>query len=301
VPTAKFINGNFNTAFTLSGLLKNDMMPDLATVTSNGLLTLVNGKVSNMPIMEAVAEKVKLANLKTFNINDTKIKFRIENGTLFVDPFDTKIGDVKVNSEGQNKLDGGIAYKMRLNFPAGKVGATAVNAVAGLTKKTIGPNDDVEVFLGIGGTALKPKITSVSSSSTGVVTDVVDEVKAEVQQKVDSVKNEVKQQVNQAVDDAKEKAKAEAAKIMAEAEKQAAEIRRKGKESADKIRAEANKQADDIEKSAKNPIEKAAKKKLADETRKKGEESAKKVERESDQQAQAVLDAARKRADALLK
>lgn len=300
-PTAKFVNGNFSSTLSLNGLLKGDMMPDLATLTGNGLVTLVNGKVAGMPLMEAVADKVKLANLKQFSVADTKIKFRIENGTLFVDPFDTKVGDIKMNTEGQNKLDGGIAYKMKLNFPAGKVGATAVNAVAGLTKKTIGPNDDVEVFLGIGGTALKPKITSVSSSSTDVVTDVVDDVKEQVQAKVDSVKNEVKEQVNQVVDDTKEKARAEAAKIMADAERQAAEIRRKGKESADKIRAEANKQASDIEKSAKNPIEKAAKKKLADETRKKGEESAKKVERESDQQAQAVLDAAKKKSDALLK
>ncbi len=302
-PIAKFMEGRMNSTLTLDGNLTSDMMPDLASITSVGDLKIFNGTLKGFKGTEMIADKIKLNKLKELTIKDTKVLYEIHDGKVWVEPFDVPMGNGKMTVDGAHGLDQQMAYNLNFDLPAGAAGATAMKAVGDLIKTDLGSQFKVNV--GLGGTVDQPKITYIRNEkgdgATDLIADKVDEVKEDVKEKVDEVKEDVKEKVEEKIDEAKAKAKQEADRILKEAETQAAKIRAEARTQAQKVRDEANKQADQMEASAKNPIQKAAKKKLADKTRKTGEESAKKIEKEADDRAQKIIDDARKRSDDLLK
>jgi hypothetical protein len=298
-PVAKFVNGKFGTSFSMTGSLLGDMSPDLNSINiPDGVATVADGTLKGFKATEMVADKIKVERLREIKVKDTKIFFKVEKGRLWVEPFDVPIGAGKMTVEGSNGLDQSMAYDLAFDLPTGVAGQAAMNAVGGLIGKPMDANSNFKVSVGLGGTIDKPKITYVRNAKGEGAAELIEE-------KIDSVKkvvvDTVKKVVEEKIDDAKEKAKAEAAKIIAEAEKAAAKIRAEGKAAADKIKSESSKKADDMEKSAKNPIEKAAKKKAADIIRKEGVDNANKVEKEANAKADKVMADARAKADALLK
>lgn len=305
-PIGKFVQGKLNSSLTLKGKLLPDMTPDLASLTSVGDLKILNGTLAGFKGLDKVADKIKLKQFKELTLNDTKVLYEIHDGRVWIDeksPIEIPLANGKMVTEGSHGLDQTMDYNMDFDIPAGAAGTAAMQAVGGLINKDLG--DRFKVAVGLGGTVDEPKITYVRSekgeSVQDELKDQIEDVKEDVKEQLDEKKEEVKQEVQDQVDDAKEKAKAEAEKIMREAEAQAQRIRDEAKKTAQKTRDEANKKADEIEASAKNPLEKAAKKKLAKKTRDTGEKTAQKIEEEGDQKAQKVIDDARKKADALLK
>jgi hypothetical protein len=295
-PVAKFVNGRFSTNFNMAGVLGQDMYPDLATLTSVGDALVFEGKVANMPILDAISEKTKLANFKSFDLKDIKMLFEVKDGRFKVQPFDVNVGNTKMKVAGSNGLDGGLDYNLNLDIPAGAAGQVAASALSSLSGRSMKTTDKINIDLGLGGTFDKPRITSVGGNSIASAEDVVEEVKEEVkeqvEEKVEEVKEEVKEQIDNKVAETK-------AKILADAQAQADKVKAEAKKRADQVRAEANKRAADVEKSAKNPLEKQAKKIAADKIRKEGEDSAKKIESEAAKQADNIMSEARKKADAV--
>lgn len=298
-PIAKFMEGSLSSELKLDGTLNSDLTPNLASLTSKGYLDIVDAMLKGFKGTEMIADKIKLNKLKELPIQKTKVLFEVHDGKVWVEPFDIPFGKGKIIVDGAHGLDQSMAYNLNLDLPAGAAGTAALNAVGGLLKKDLG--DQLKVNVGLGGTVENPKITYVKNEKgeggTDMVEDKIEDVKEEVKEKVEEVKEEVKEKVEEKIDDAKEKAKAEAAKVMKQAEAQAEKIRSEARTQAQKLRNEANKKADEIEASAKNPFEKAAKKKLAQKTRKTGETSAKKVEDAADEKAQKVIDDAKARTD----
>lgn len=298
-PVAKFVNGKFSTDFTLTGKLLGDMSPDMNSINTNdGRATITEGSLKGFKALDMVADKIKVGQLRELQLRDTKIFFKIQNGRLFVEPFDVKIGSGKMTVEGSNGLDQSIAYDLGFDLPTGIAGQAAMSAMGNLIGKPVDAGSNFKLHVGLGGTVDNPKITYVKNAKGEGAQEVIQE---KVEEVVAVVKDTVKAVVEEKIDDAKDKAKAEAAKVLAEAEQAAAKIRAEGKSAAEKIKAEANKKADDIEKSAKNPLEKAAKKKAADIVRKEGLDNANKVEKEANAKADKVMADARAKADALMK
>lgn len=298
-PIAKFVNGRVGTDFTMTGKLLGDMSPDLNSLSARGTASIADGTLKGFKGIDMVADKIKLAALRELKIKDTKIFFKVENGRMYLEqPMEVKLGSGKMVVTGSNGLDQSLKYDLAFDMPPGVAGAAAVSAVGSAIGKPLDANANFKVNVGLGGTVDAPKIDYVRTAGGESVAEVVEE---KVQETIATVKDTVKQVVTNVANDAKAKAKAEADKIMAEAEAAAAKIRAEGKTAADKLRNEANKRADDMEKSAKNPIEKAAKKKLADGVRKEGNDAAAKTEREANAKADKVLADARAKANALLK
>lgn len=298
VPVAKFMNGNFSTDFNLNGKLLADMSPDLASITSAGTALVADGMLKGFKATEMIADKIKLNQIREIKLKNTKIKFKVENGRISVEPFDIEMGKGKMTVAGSNGLDQSMAYDVAIDMPPGAAGAAAMSAVGSLIGKGVDPNANFKVNVGLGGTVDNPKITYVRNAKGEGAADLV---KQEVTEVVDKAKDSVKTVINNVVDDTKQKAREQADKILRDAEAAAAKIRQEGKNAADKIRSEANSKADDIEKSAKNPLEKAAKKKAADVVRKQGGENATKVQSEADAKADKIMSDARAKSDALLK
>lgn len=295
-PIGKHAQGKFSTSVKLKTDLDGKMMPDYNSIEGLGKLSTRSVVVEGFGPLKKLDDALKLNKFKKVTLSDVApIGFKISKGRVNVDPFDFKIGGSTAKMEGGSTgIDQTIDYKWNISIPRSEFGGAANSALTSLQSQassklghpvTLGDKVDVAVLFG------------------GTVTDPT--VKTSLKEAAADLKNEIKETakevVTQQIDNAKEKARAEADKILADAQKQADQIKAEAAALAKKTKDEGYKQADDMEKSAKNPLEKAAKKKLADEMRKKADAAAKKITDEADQKANAVMNKARQEADAKLK
>jgi hypothetical protein len=94
-------------------------------------------------------------------LKDVLMSAALTNGRLSVKPFDAKFGSYKTTVAGSTGLDGSIDYSLKMNVPAGKLGAqyqALLNQNGGATNSTT----EIPVTIGLGGTFDNPKTTLVS-------------------------------------------------------------------------------------------------------------------------------------------
>ncbi|MCU0429169.1 MAG: outer membrane integrity protein [Cytophagaceae bacterium] len=239
-PVAENMDGNISMKLDhLSAALGPDMMPLYATMNGAGNANIASAAIKDNKLLAGLATYTK-ANTNPLNIKDTKIKFKIEDGNIVVEPFDLNAGSTKMNIGGKNKLDGTIDYIVKLDVPAGSIGSAANSAISSLTGSAPSGDQNIKINLGVTGTNADPKFKVLGGGSG---TSIKDAAKDKAKEEADRLKAE-----------AEAKAKAEADRLKAEAEAKArAEADRLKKEAEAKAKAEAD----------------AAKKKALDEAKKK--------------------------------
>ncbi|MEX2335776.1 MAG: AsmA-like C-terminal region-containing protein, partial [Fulvivirga sp.] len=184
-PIAKLVNGNVSTDFEVSGLLNNEMMPDLATTTGGGLLKIAQATVEDSKILNGIASLTKLDNIDQLKLRDVMMKVSIDDGKLSVDPFDVNLGDFKTTISGATALDGSIGYTLDMDLPAGKLGSQFSSLIGGDKDGTI------PVTIGIGGTYDNPQPKLLMGKQKEEVKEAVTEKAREaVKDRLGDVKNE---------------------------------------------------------------------------------------------------------------
>lgn len=275
-PIGKYIQGNFDTKFSMSSVLGKDLMPVLETLTSKGFLHTVNGKISAFAPLQNIANKLNVEAFKNFDIKNTKNWFTIENGGLTLEEFDHKYQDIDMKIGGTHKITGsGMNYYINAKIPRNKIGNNPLGAaansgldlLAGQASKlglNLNAGEFVNVQIGISGTITDPQIAVKLLGLDG-----------EPQSVQDVVLGTVKDAANEALDEAK-------AAAQAEVDKKKEELLNKGKAQADSLAAEAKKKLEaeakkKLEEETKKKLEEEAKKRLDEEAKKKLEEQAKKL------------------------
>ncbi|MCS6824074.1 MAG: outer membrane integrity protein [Cytophagaceae bacterium] len=286
-PIAENMEGKFSMDLKIKADLGADMMPVYNTMNGQGSALIASASIKDNKVLAGIDKLTQSGNLNPMNIKDTKIKFKIENGNVKVEPFDVKAGNTKMNISGSNFLDGNIDYLIKSEIPAGAAGTAANNAIANLTGKPLQGNQNVKLNFKVTGPYNNPKISLEGGS-------VKEQVKEEV-------KNVVANKVDEAKDKARAQAQAEADKILADAQAQADRIKAEAADLANKIRTEGYKQADDLQNKGGNPLEKAANKKLAEKLRKETDEKANRITEEANRKADQIMNDARNRAADKLK
>ncbi|MDR0812372.1 MAG: AsmA family protein, partial [Paludibacter sp.] len=248
VPVFEKATGNFSTKLNFSSLLKQDMMPDLASILGSGSLNTKSVGLNNVEALSMLAGALKKNDLMPMSINDLTLLFDISDGKLHTKPFNFKVGSTAFTLGGATGLDQSIAYSGKVQLPDNlKVGAFST------------------VNFKIGGTFTKPTINL----------DLAETAKQMAGEKLD----EIKQQVTEKVDEAKAKALAEA---QAQADKLLAEARAAGA----KLVAAAQQQSDELVAKASNLLTKKAAevagKKLVDEAQKQSDALVVKAQTEAD-------------------
>lgn len=271
-PIAENMIGNLTTEMGISGLLQQDMMPDLNSVSAEGLLNIAKAALKGSSVTSGLS---KVANLKSegdeLTLNDILLNFTIEDGNLDVKPFDLKLGNYKANVGGKSSLAGDLDYNMDMQIPAGAVGEQVNNL---LSKYGMGGGNKstINLPIKIGGTVDDPKY------SLGKRTD------SEKPKVTDVAKNVLTETAGVDVDAEKEK-------IMADAKKQADAIKSTAQIQADKVKKEGYAQADKlVAQAGSNPIAKRV-----------AQEAAKKAKAETDKQVNKILQDANQQADKLMK
>lgn len=321
-PIGEFISGKFNSKFEIFGLLDQEMLPDLTTLTADGFLHTLKGTLNKFEPLEKVGNKLNVKALKRISIKDTKNWFDIKDGRISVQEFNYKYDDIDMLISGSHGFDTDMDYKILAKIPrelwknntAGQAAGKGLDFLKGEAGK-LGVNldlgDFIDVQINILGTMKDPKIKikplgsggkSLKDTAKDVVKDAVTKVKDEAKEKVEDVKKEVKEKVEDKTAELKKKADAEYKKIMDKANLSAKRIRSEAKKLSLKTTKEGYKQADKLVSDAgSNPLKKMAAKKAADVLKKETDKKAKKINSEADKKAKQIVAKAKKSADAARK
>ncbi len=253
-PIADQIQGKFSTQFDMKGKLGDDLSPDLTTLLGEGTVELNGAKLTGNKVLNNLAEKFKLPQLKTIDIPKSWTIIKLVNGKIFVEPFDFKFQDIGMNISGSHSLVNTMDYGVLMDIPSNKLGP-AQGLVNGLLSQSPLPGitpaslpDVLRFRVGLTGALTDPKVDIKllgKGGSTSPVKDLVND-------QVDKVKEEFDKQKDAAIkqaEDAKKKAEEEAKKAADEAKRKAEEAAKKAEEDAKKkAKEEADKLKDKIKK-----------------------------------------------------
>lgn len=177
-PIAGLVNGKFSTDFSLGGELKQDMMPDMATVNGAGLIKIAQAALKQSKVISGITSITKLQDTDEVTMKDVLMSATLKNGKLSVEPFDVKFGDYKTTVAGSTSLDGTLDYALKMDVPAGKLG-TELNAfVSQYTGKT-NPGSTIPITIGLGGLYNDPKPKLVTGAQSQQVKQAVTEAAKE--------------------------------------------------------------------------------------------------------------------------
>lgn len=305
-PASKGIDGAVSVRLKFESLLGSDMMPLLNTIMGEGLLSSSELQLVDIPTFSKMKDVLKLKNDYTNTFKDLKASFRIKDGRVFLTPFDTKLGNVKLNISGDQGFDQSLNYFIKTEIPRAELGTAANELIEDISAKAAGlgvpftPSDIIKVNLKVGGRALKPEVTPDFGGTGSSISSGLSEMK-------EQLKTEVKEAVTAKVDEAKEKARAEAEaqadRIISEAGEKARIIKEEAAAAAEKIRQEADIQAQKIimEAEGKNAIVRAAAEKSAQALKNEAAKKASQLEKEADEKARKLVDEAVLKKEELLK
>lgn len=171
-PLAKSMTGKVSSDFNISGLLQQDFMPKLETVSGGGVLKIVQAALTQeSKFVTSLTSVTKLDDAKEVTLKDVVMAATIENGRLNVKPFDFKFGNYPAKVEGSTGMDGSIDYKLKMDVPAGKLGSAASGLTSQLGLGNVNENTIIPLNLGMGGTALEPKIQLLGSDAKAQIKD----------------------------------------------------------------------------------------------------------------------------------
>jgi vacuolar-type H+-ATPase subunit H len=293
-PVAKDLTGRASSQFNMSGLLKESMMPDLATLTGKGGINILEASLKDSKFASGLTQFVKGGETQSLTLKDIKMRVSISDGKLNVQPFDLKLNNINTNIAGTTGLDGTIDYKLKLDVPAGQLGAQANSLISSITGSE-NSGETIKLNVGVGGTYNNPSFNLLGSDAKSAATQAAGSV---IREKTSVDVPLSKEEISS---EAVTKAKEEADKLLADAQKQADQVKLEAKKRADQLRQEAKNQSDKLIKDAGSNILKktgaeVAGKKLIEEA----EVQAKKIEDEGNKQADAIMTKARERAAALI-
>jgi hypothetical protein len=133
------------------------MMPDLATVNGAGLIKIAQAALKDSKLISGITSITKLQDTDEVTLKDVLMSATLSDGKLSVKPFDVKFGNYKTTVAGATSLDGSIDYTLKMDVPAGKLGAEFNSFVSRYTGNKTDPNSTIPLTIGLGGSATDPK------------------------------------------------------------------------------------------------------------------------------------------------
>lgn len=255
-PAAEYSKGNFSATLQNFNVgMDSKMEPDLNSVKAFGTFKTSKVVVGGFPPFVKLGEALKMDALKSTEVTNLSLKYKMENGRIILEPFDTKINNINTNISGSTGIDQTIDYKWKMEVPKAMFGGAASGALDGLLKAAndkagtnMAAGDKIKVNVGFGGTTMKPTVkTSLKEDTQSAVATVT----------------------TQAVNTAIDKAAEEAQKILDDAKAKCEQINAETAAGVEKQKTEGYALADKMVEEEKNPLKKIAVKKLAEEARKK--------------------------------
>jgi hypothetical protein len=208
-PAAESMTGTFSSKVNMDGNLGKDMMPLYNTLTGAGNVNILNAQYKDSKVFSTISSMTNLKDLDPLAMKDVLVKFKIADGKISVEPFDLKAGNTKMNISGNQSIDGALDYLIKMDVPAGAIGANVNGALSKLTGAAPSGNENVKLDFKVGGTYNSPKIGLAGNNMKDQAKDAIKT----------AVENKVKDEINKNED--VQKAKDDAAKVKRDAEEKA--------------------------------------------------------------------------------
>lgn len=158
-PIFENLKGDFSGKMNIETQLDSVMSPILQTLTGNGSLSTSDLNLSNVEILNKIADATKYDALRDINVKNMKVDFIIDKGRLNTKPFDINMGKINLNLAGSTGLDQTIDYTGKLKLPQ------STGSLASLTT----------IDLKINGTFTNPQISIDTKSMVKQATNVMAE------------------------------------------------------------------------------------------------------------------------------
>ncbi|HBC78075.1 MAG TPA: hypothetical protein DCZ51_05570 [Bacteroidales bacterium] len=302
-PTAKGITGKVGVKINYSSLLGKDFMPLVSSISGGGKLVSEEVTLLESAVYNNMKEVLKLGSSYSNVFKDINVSFKVNNGRIYVSPFNTKVGNIKMNISGDQGIDQTINYSIRTEIPRSDLGSSVNSLIDNLSVQAAAfgiafkPADVIKVNVKVTGTFLKPLVTpffgNASSDSTRGIRETAKE----------TVKEVVGAKIDQAREKVKSEAEIQADKLVQEAEEKGQQLRDEASKAAEKIRQEAVIQSQRIIKEAetKGTIAKMAAQKAADSVRKEADKKADQLVQAADLKANKLAEEAKTKREELMK
>lgn len=197
LPIIQFLNGTFNSDMVFEGSLKNGYMPDLKTITGQGLIETLHAGIVNNPTLDRIANALQLNEIKRLTLDKSHNRFSIKQGIVTIEPFDQKIDDIHARISGDHQIFGNMDYRIALTIPTAKfqklgIPSSIMNQVSGVQKQLnklgvdIQNSESIQVNVLLSGSLSDPKVNvQLVDFSNVKASDIAD---ALIQKAQDSVK-----------------------------------------------------------------------------------------------------------------
>ncbi|HPJ58570.1 MAG TPA: AsmA-like C-terminal region-containing protein [Bacteroidales bacterium] len=298
-PAAENVDGKINVSLSYNSLLGSDMMPLVSTITGGGKLQSDEITLIKSVAYDKMKELLKLSDKYTNTFRDLNISFRMSEGRVYVSPFDTKVGNIKMNISGDQGLDQTMNYLIKTEIPRSELGGTVnslIDNLSGIATSyglAVKPADIMKINVRLTGVFGKPVVTPVFGDGTTKESPASDGglVKGAAGEIVDEGKQKLRQE-----------AEARGDELIREAEAKAQILREEAVAAAGKIREEANLQAQKLvdEAAARGAVAKLAAERAADRLRAEADKKASQLTDEANAKADQLIEEARTRKQELI-
>lgn len=120
-PLAQHITGDFSTKFKIAGLLGQDMMPIMQSLTGGGNVSIVDAAIQGVALLNKLSEQTNINELNNPKLKNILLNTTFEDGKLRVAPFDVTIEGYTANVSGTTSFTGDIDYKVTMDLPVNKL------------------------------------------------------------------------------------------------------------------------------------------------------------------------------------
>ena len=174
-PIAKAVQGKVNTVINVKGSLKNDLTPEINSVSGDLFAALIDSKIDShgSALLSALDNQFTGLNLNNLNLKDVKAAVDFEDGKVKIKPFTIKYKDVAIEVAGSHGFDQQMNYKLTFNVPPQMLGKEAEGLLSKLTPENQKKITNLPVVATVGGTFKKPQ---VSTDAKTVVKDLATQI-----------------------------------------------------------------------------------------------------------------------------
>lgn len=160
-PLASALQGKLNSDIVISGKLKDDFTPNLATISGNVLAEILGTEIdpNQTKILSALNSKLNFLSLDKLDLKGLKTALSFEDGVVKVKPFTINYQDIAVTVNGSHSFDKKLNYAAVINVPSKYLGKEVTNLIAKINDASL-DNLTIPVTASIGGEYTNPTVTT---------------------------------------------------------------------------------------------------------------------------------------------
>lgn len=138
-PLAQALEGTLNSDIAISGNLKDDFVPNLATISGNWVAELLSAQINTgkAPVFSALNHQLNFLNPEDIHLKNLKTALRFTNGAVTVTPFTLHYKDIAVQVEGGHTFDRQLNYTATLQVPASYLGKEVTRLAASMDNQAL--------------------------------------------------------------------------------------------------------------------------------------------------------------------